>query len=407
MKNLITILSFCMVFSTSVQAAEKLNLDDGSHESFLGQEALDTDLFESYEGGSADFEYTQLKNIFTDAILVLKRDYPNKDDVVKRDAHAKSHGCVVAEFQVNNQNLPSNLRIGIFKENKSFDGVIRFSNNHSNALAHDNLKDVRGMSLKLVGVEGEKILPDEKYATTQDLLMFGSPVFPIKNNRDYMAVLNFVNHGVWSGIKTAFKHPSSLIPLGKGFARLAKEKKRILKYNNPANIPYFSPTPYRLGAKNNPNRAAIKFGVNRIQCAAEKFVESKVDPTDPKQIHYLRDSLVQTLNQQPVCFEFWIQTLPKNHMKREVLVEDPTIDWEFEKIKVATLNIPAQNFDTPEKNYSCENLSFTPWHALSVHRPLGRTNRARGILYNIISKHRHNENDETRKEPLDLIDFKN
>ena len=51
-------------------------------------------------------------------------------------------------------------------------------------------------------------------------------------------------------------------------------------------------------------------------------------------------------------------------------VENPTIAWDEAASpfrKVATIRIPAQTFDTPEQMTFCENLSYTPWHALPEH----------------------------------------
>jgi hypothetical protein len=47
----------------------------------------------------------------------------------------------------------------------------------------------------------------------------------------------------------------------------------------------------------------------------------------------------------------------------------------------------------------CENLSYTPWHALPEHEPLGSINRARRAIYTAISKARHEINGARRAEP--------
>ena len=68
-------------------------------------------------------------------------------------------------------------------------------------------------------------------------------------------------------------------------------------------------------------------------------------------------------------------------------------------LKVATIRIPQQAFDTAAQNESCENLSFNPWHALPDHKPLGVTNRMRKVIYEQISRVRHEMNSATRQEP--------
>jgi hypothetical protein len=83
-------------------------------------------------------------------------------------------------------------------------------------------------------------------------------------------------------------------------------------------------------------------------------------------------------------------------------VEDSRIEWtevQAPFYKVATIRIPAQTFDTPQQNVFCENLSFTPWHALPEHKPLGVTNRLRKVIYDHISRVRHEMNEADRQEP--------
>ena len=61
--------------------------------------------------------------------------------------------------------------------------------------------------------------------------------------------------------------------------------------------------------------------------------------------------------------------------------------------------IPRQTFDTTARMSFGENLSYTPWHCLPEHRPLGGINRARRVVYEAISKVRHKSNNEPRREP--------
>jgi hypothetical protein len=76
-------------------------------------------------------------------------------------------------------------------------------------------------------------------------------------------------------------------------------------------------------------------------------------------------------------------------------IEDPTVRWSEALspfTKVATMIIPAQRLDLPGHAEFEENLSFTPWHALPAHRPLGGLNRARRAVYEAISRLRHERN---------------
>ena len=83
-------------------------------------------------------------------------------------------------------------------------------------------------------------------------------------------------------------------------------------------------------------------------------------------------------------------------------VEDVQTEWLEERApfyKVATITIPEQIFDTPEQNKFCEDLAFTPWHALPEHRPLGSVNRLRKVIYAHISRTRREANGVANIEP--------
>jgi hypothetical protein len=83
-------------------------------------------------------------------------------------------------------------------------------------------------------------------------------------------------------------------------------------------------------------------------------------------------------------------------------VEDPTVEWDERAapfVPVARITIPQQDFDTQERREFAENLSFTPWHGLDAHRPLGGINRVRRTVYETISRLRHELNGVQRAEP--------
>jgi hypothetical protein len=67
--------------------------------------------------------------------------------------------------------------------------------------------------------------------------------------------------------------------------------------------------------------------------------------------------------------------------------------------KVATVTIPKQAFDLPAQDAFCENLSFSPWHARTDQRPLGVVNRVRKVVYDTVSRVRHELNGVQRREP--------
>ena len=85
-------------------------------------------------------------------------------------------------------------------------------------------------------------------------------------------------------------------------------------------------------------------------------------------------------------------------------VENPTVPWDetvSPYIKVASIRIPVQSFESDEQMAFGENLSYTPWHSLPDHRPLGGINRTRREVYAAIAARRHDLNGVPMREPED------
>lgn len=310
----------------------------------------------------------------------IQKDYPT--GIMRRDAHPKPHGIVHAEFSVE-PNLPENLRVGVFKEVKTFPCWIRFSNSGGTGGIHpDKNPDVRGMGIKLIGVEGEKILPEDKDAVTQDFLVASYPVFVVKNAIDFSVLAAGLGKSDYLKLLAFYLNPFHL--------RLRELMLLIKSQQKCANVlgqRYWSMVPSKLG-----DGQAVKYSA---------IPRSKVDNTMPKtpSDNFLRDRLRAHLADQEAIFDFCVQ-LQKN--PQTMPVEDARIEWKESEspfIKVATIRIPPQKFESEEQERFGENLSYTPWHSLPEHHPLGGINRARRVVYDAISGFRHRLNGIERREP--------
>ncbi len=125
------------------------------------------------------------------------------------------------------------------------------------------------------------------------------------------------------------------------------------------------------------------------------LISSNVFVTD----NYLREAMIKQLAQHDVVFDFAVQLqIDADAMP----IENPSKAWSevlspFRK--VATIRILRQEFDSEAQREFGENLSYSPWHSLPEHRPLGGINRARKVVYQFISLFRHQQNNAPRKEP--------
>ena len=299
----------------------------------------------------------------------------------RRDAHPKAHGCVKAEISIVDM-LPEALAKGMFIPGKTYQAWIRFSNGSSDPTHADIKGDARGMAIKVLGVPGKKLLEDEAEATTQDFIMINHPVFFATDPARYLSFMDDANSDHF--------YRKLLIPFDLGAkGTLIALKTGGSKISNPVQVRYWSMVPYQLGTGD--DRRAVKYSARGCSATTDPM------PKNPEH-DFLRVALRDTLQSGDACMEFLVQPRTSDNMD----VEDSRIEWQEAAApfyKIATIRIPRQAFDTPEQNTFCENLSFTPWHALPQHRPLGVTNRLRKVIYDHISRVRHELNDAKREEP--------
>jgi hypothetical protein len=148
---------------------------------------------------------------------------------------------------------------------------------------------------------------------------------------------------------------------------------------------YWSTTPYRFGG------TAMKFSA-RPCGPASPFAETAAKD-------FLSENLRGHLALHEACFDFMVQL---RQLPSAMPIEDPTAEWSEKDspfIPVARITIPAQNFLSLKQLDFCENLSFSPWHTIPEHQPLGGINRVRKTVYDTVSRVRHELNGAERREP--------
>jgi len=299
----------------------------------------------------------------------------------ERDAHPKQHGLVKAEFIIADD-IPTEYRVGIFSEAKTYEAWVRYSNLSPNI--PDLKKDSRGMAIKVMGVPGEKILPDLQDAKTQDFVFMSTQVFVTKDVAGFGNLLGAINRGTVAAGLHFLSHPALI-------GRFAKVQIQIPDLPG---VRWGSTTPYLLG-----EGRAVKYAV------FPRTPSTATLPGKDASENYLRERLVETLAAGPVELDFFIQVQTD---ARRMPIEDPRKLWDPAAspfVKVATVRLLQQAFDTPAQQLYGDNLSFSPWHALPVHRPLGGLNRGRRAIYEVMSAFRHGRNEEGMTEPTGWGDF--
>lgn len=308
-----------------------------------------------------------------DLAIAIREDLAKKYEGKKnlRDAHPKHYGCVKAEFEI--PNLSEELKVGLFKKAGKYSSWIRFSSALS-SVESDEKKTLMGMAIKLIGIEGDKLLEHEKNEKTQDFLLASGPIHPMKNSEEF---LKLVNRGIWYFINPFDSHFHELGLIMSGRKRHA----------TPLETRYWSGTPYLFG-----EGKAVKYSAKPCNEPTRKIPQTLTE-------NYLREAMADGLSKGDVCFDFMVQFQADAN---SMLIEDPRVAWD-ENIspfkKVATIKIPKQTFDSEKQMEFCENTNFTPWRSIASHKPIGNINRARKDVYLEISKFRLEKNGIVPKEP--------
>jgi hypothetical protein len=318
---------------------------------------------------------------------------------VRRGQHPKHHGCVRAEFIVE-PNLPEDLKLGVFGMPRTYPAWIRFSNGSHD---DDGCGDIHGMAVKLMNVDGLKVLDDERNERTQDFVLMDHPVFFSRHVRSNRALAEAIARSSGPSLlrrlmffaRTERQLRSAYIALHYFILGLRVHEFRVLRAAvskmplSPLEIDYWSATPYALG------KQAVKYSAKPHK--RPPSVPKRVDLSSPDR---LRAAMAAHLDRAEARFDFLVQVRTASR-KRAMPIEDASIEWGKQAPfrKVATIVIPPQTFDTQARMTFCENLSYTPWHSLPEHHPIGGINRARKVVYEAISKMRHTCNAVPRQEP--------
>ncbi len=329
---------------------------------------------------------------------------PSLPNIMRRGAHPKHHGLVRAEFVVTGD-VPPQFRHGLFAEPGSFRAYVRFSNSGSEM--DDSVKDAHGMAIKLFGVPGRKLLPDEQW--THDFLLVDAPVFVAKSPEAFFELMQLgaqiamtkaaLEAATKAGqVADVQRLTQALTTLGQRmnheFPNVDPLKKVI---PNPLTVPYFSQTAYALGP------LAVKYQMRPTVIDTE-MPEARL-ATVASRTDFLAAAMVETLQDRAVTFDFLVQP---GDGSTEMPVNDPTVAWPETRspfVKVATLTIPRQTFTAPEQQAFAEKVSFNPWHARPEHTPLERVNESRRDVYLAMLSTRQAANGFVAREPDGTTDF--
>jgi hypothetical protein len=293
-----------------------------------------------------------------------------------RAVHAKCHALLRGELHVE-ADLPPPLAQGLFAGGSSHPVVMRWSTSPGDLL-HDGVSVPRGVAIKIIGVQGAR-LADSDGDTTQDFLLVNSPAFVSKSGKRFLRsakllaattdkaprakrLLSSVLRRVERAIEALGTRSATLVSLG-GQALV-----------HPAGDLYFSQTPLLHGLY------MAKLSLAPLSPRLIALQGAPLDTTDDADA--LRHAMNEVFTAHAAEWELRVQLCTD---LAAMPIEDATQVWPEERspfVRVARIVVPPQPaWDAARADASDRRLSFSPWHGLAAHRPLGSINRLRQQVY--------------------------
>lgn len=302
-----------------------------------------------------------------------------------RDAHAKSHGFLKGELII--AVLPQQLRQGIFAKPAAYPVVIRLSSAPGD-IHSDAVPAPRGMAIKVIGVDGERLLHDDA-GHNQDFLLVNIPTLSFGTIERYKQLIGLL-------AKNA-ENPAFLQRALAGAARGVEAVAEAVGIEPSATLRGLARDNDHLLGETYHSMAAIRFGdfIAKVSAAPLSENVKALTGKDVGDMEYstMRDLVVQHFQTEGAEFQLRAQLC--TDLDR-MPVEDASVLWPEELSPhqpIATLRIPQQDPWSPARRvYGDDVLSFNPWHGTREHQPLGSIMRVRIAAYERSTRYRHEMN---------------
>ena len=317
-----------------------------------------------------------------------------------RGVHAKSHGILRGELHVV-PNLPPALAQGIFARCRSYPLIMRLSTVPGDIL-DDAVSTPRGVAIKVIGVEGER-LPSSENDVTQDFVLVNGPAFGAPTAHKFQQNLKLV-------AATTDKAPGLKKVLSAVFRGAEKVSEALghesatLKSlgghpeTHPLGDTYYSQTPYLYGD------SMVKFALAPV---SRTLVGLRNAPVDLRgRPNGLRDAVQTHFSSQGGDWELRVQFCTD---LKTMPIEDASKVWPEDVspfITVGRIRVDPQTAWSEERSKAVnDRMSFNPWHGLAAHRPLGSVNRVRKVVYETAARFRAEREGVSVTEPRSLEGF--
>lgn len=293
-----------------------------------------------------------------------------------RSVHAKSHGLLRGTLHVAD-GLPGELAQGLFAKPGSYPVVLRFSTNPGDVL-DDNVSVPRGLAIKVVGVEGERLEGSENDAT-QDFVLINSPAFNAPNPEKFLGSLKLLaaTTDKAEGAKKALS--STLQVVEKAVEAVGGKSATLLSMGGHPEThllgeTYYSAVPLRWG--DHIAKVALAPASDELRALKDQKVDLDGRPNG------LREEVVAFFENNGGRWELQAQLCTDLDA---MPIEDASVEWPEEQSPfrtVAVIEVEPQTAWSEALSRAIDDaMAFSPWHGLAAHRPLGAVMRARKATY--------------------------
>lgn len=326
---------------------------------------------ETVEADEAETQ-AELIKAFRSIIETTHRDYGHGF----RAVHAKSHALLQGEIRILD-GLPPELAQGIFARPATHEVLLRISTNAGDPLP-DSISLQRGIGIKVLGVEGER-LPGSEGDTTQDFVLANGVAFPAPGPKPFLMNLKALA-ATTDKVETTKKVISAVFrTLEKGLEAVGGESamlKQLGGYPNshPLGERYFSQVPIRYGAY------MAKIGLVPLSPNFKALEGQEIDIAGREDA--LREEIAETLHAEGGAWELRVQLCRDLETNP---IEDASVAWPEDDnpyVAVAVITIaPQRSWSWERSQIVDDKVAFSPWHGIADHRPLGAIMRARKPAY--------------------------
>ena len=311
----------------------------------------------------------------TDSLLKISETTFEHSGHATRSVHAKSHGVLRGELRVLD-GLPAALAQGMFARPATYQAIMRLSTLPGDIL-DDSVSTPRGLALKVIGVQGAR-LPGAEGASTQDFVMVNGPAFAAPTSKAFLGNLKQLAgttdkaEGLKKAVSTVARGTEALLE-----AFGTKSPLVTTMGGQPAtNIlgeTFYTQVPSLYGPY------IGKLSLAPVSENLKALTGAKLDLSDP---NALREAVKAHLAGNGGEWELRVQLCTDTEA---MPIEDASVVWPEDKspyLAVARLTVQAQDSWSAEGVRAIdEGLSFSPWHGLADHRPVGSVQRARRGTY--------------------------